>query len=63
MAVKQESLNRLRDVGRSNGGTERAAGEAAAFDQGRSEMLACVVSSKAILTSTAVRECERKLRK
>jgi transposase len=40
----------------------RAAGETAAFEDGRNDSLECVAGSKSILTSPAVRECEQRLR-
>ncbi len=62
MAVRDESLERLRQSGRDNR-TARAAGEMAAYEQGRTDMWECVADSSRVTTRAAIKECQRKLRR
>lgn len=62
MAVTQESMARMREAGRRREDS-RKAGEMAAFERGRDDMLACVSSSTRRTTAAAVRDCQRQLRK
>ncbi len=60
MTVSPESLERVRQQGR-NRNEDRMAGEMAAHEGGREDMLACVIDSSRLTTRAAVQECERKL--
>lgn len=59
MAVKDESMQRMREAGRRS--VTKQSAEMAAYEQGRTQMWECVASSKGLRTNTAVSECRRKL--
>lgn len=60
MSVSEESLERVREIGRSRYG--EPVGRMTAFEQGRNDMLECVANSRRLRTETAIRDCDRKLR-
>ncbi|MGR6966999.1 hypothetical protein ACU610_21295 [Geodermatophilus sp. URMC 61] len=57
MSVSEESLERMREAGRT---TRRADGKTAT-ERGRDDMLVCVANSRRWATGAAIEECRRQL--